>query len=102
MGLQVTTLTSNALGTLPSSDLSTVNGSDYTTESDVTFSFSRCQTRSCVTVAIVDDLVLELVEYFHIFLERTGGLDSRITLTPDEGRVNINDDDGKCIHILAW
>ena len=48
-----------------------------------------------MTIGIVDDEVLEVLEQFHISLERTEGLDSRITLVQDEGRVNIIDDDGK-------
>ena len=46
-------------------------------------------------MTIVDDMVNELEELFDITLERTPGLDSRITLNPDEGRIVISDNDGK-------
>ena len=48
-----------------------------------------------MTIGIVDDEMMEVLEEFHISLERTEGLNSRITLILDEGRVNIIDDDGK-------
>ena len=46
-------------------------------------------------MTIVDDMVNELEELFDITLERTPGLDSRITLHPDDGRIVISDNDGK-------
>ena len=56
--------------------------------------FEACQRRSCVTVTIVDDEVLENVESFNVTLERTPSLDMRITLDPVDGVVEITDDDG--------
>ena len=55
--------------------------------------FPACETKQCVDV-IVDDEVLENVESFHVTLERTLGLDMRITLDPVDGVVEITDDDG--------
>ena len=55
--------------------------------------FGACQRRSCVT--IVDDDILEMTESFDVTLERTPGLDSRITLDPVDGVVEITDDDGE-------
>ena len=60
-------------------------------------SFAKCENRSCVSVTIVDDMVNEPIEFFDYTLERTPGLDMRITLTPTDGRVQIDDDDGKYI-----
>ena len=56
--------------------------------------FAACQRRSCVNVTIVDDEVLEMVvESFNVTLERTPGLDNRITLNPVNGVVEIRDND---------
>ena len=56
--------------------------------------FPSCGTKQCVDVTIVDDDVSENVESFHVTLERTLGLDMRITLDPVDGVVEITDDDG--------
>ena len=42
----------------------------------------------------MNDLALENVESFNVFLERTTGLDSRIRLSPVNGEIVIDDDDG--------
>lgn len=55
--------------------------------------FAKCQKKSCANVSIVDDVMLENVEVFGITLERSG-LDSRITLEPVNGFVEIMDNDG--------
>ena len=67
-------------------------------ELNTILSFAACETRSCVNVTIVDDMVDEPdpIESFHYTLERTPGLDSRISLAPVDGVVEIIDDDGKC------
>ena len=54
--------------------------------------FAACETRQCVNVTIVDDTVNELVEEFDITLERTLGLNTRISLDPVDARVVINDE----------
>ena len=56
--------------------------------------FGSCETRSCVNVDIVDDLVDEPVELFRVTLNRTNGLDSRISLNPVDGQIEIIDNDG--------
>ena len=56
-------------------------------------SFAACETRQCVDVHIVNDLVEEPVEEFDISLERTIGLDHRIFQQPVDARVAIYDDD---------
>ena len=56
-------------------------------------SFAACETRQCVNITIVDDFVDEPVEEFDVTLERTIGLDSRISLRPVDARVVIHDDD---------
>ena len=66
---------------------------DYGTHSAVLF-FEPCETRACVTLSIVDDNISEKTESFHITLERTSDLDSRIILDPRNGEVAIQDDDG--------
>ena len=57
-------------------------------------SFAACETRQCVNVNFVVDLVDEIVEEFDVSLERTIGLDTSISLRPSavDARVFINDD----------
>ena len=59
--------------------------------------FGACGTRHCVNVTIVNDDILEMPESFTVTLERTPGLDSRITLNPVDTVVEITDDDGEYI-----
>ena len=54
--------------------------------------FAACETRQCVNVTIVSDLVDEPVEEFDVTLERTPGLDTMIRLVPVNTRIIINDD----------
>ena len=58
-------------------------------------SFRACETRQCVNVTIVDDLVDEPEEVFDVTLERTISLNTRIHLRPVDARVFINDDERK-------
>ena len=55
--------------------------------------FAACDTRHCVNVTIIDDSVGEPDESFSYTLERTLGLDPRITLSPSAGEAVIVDDD---------
>ena len=48
-----------------------------------------------MNVTIIDDVVLENEEEFDVTLTRTTGLDTRITLDPVDGVVQIIDDDGR-------
>ena len=64
-------------------------------------SFAACETRQCVNVTIVDDLVDEPVEEFYFSLERTMSLDSRISLRPVDTRVIMHDNEGKCRLIVT-
>ena len=57
-------------------------------------SFDACEMRRCVNVTIVNDVVLENVESFDVTLDRAPELDSRITLSPVDGIVEIIDNDG--------
>ena len=59
-----------------------------------TLSFEACDIRRCVNVTIVNDKVLEGVESLDVTLERTPGLDNKITVTPVDGEIVITDDDG--------
>ena len=60
--------------------------------------FPPCERRSCVAIPIVDDDVLENSELFNVTLERNG-LDTRITLDPVDGLVEIT---GMCTVLFAW
>ena len=64
---------------------------DYEALSTIIF-FDACVTRSCASVTIVDDRVYEPEQFFGVTLERTPGLDSRITLDPVDGQIEINND----------
>ena len=65
---------------------------------DTILTFAACETRSCVSVFIMDDILLEDDESFNVNLERTLGLNSRITLNPVNGTVEIIDDDYLVLH----
>ena len=70
-----------------------VSPMDYVSVS-TTLEFGSCDTRQCTEIPIVDDMIVELTELFFVTLERTPGLDSRITLDPVDGEIEISDDDG--------
>ena len=75
----------------------TVASIDYGALSS-TLMFGSCETRSCVNVTIVDDLVDEPEEFFYVTLTKTSDLDSRISLNPFDGQIGqieIIDNDGK-------
>ena len=55
-------------------------------------SFPSCETKRCLNITIVSDLVDEPVEEFDVTLERTTGLDTRISLYPVDARIIIDDD----------
>ena len=61
---------------------------------DTLLSFAACQIRSCVNVSIINDVVLENVESFDVILDRAPELDSRITLEPVNGVIELTDNDG--------
>ena len=63
--------------------------------------FPPCERSRCVDIPIVDDDVLENSELFSVSLERNG-LDTRITLDPVDGLVEITDNDGMCTVLIAW
>ena len=58
--------------------------------------FDSCAKRSCASVNIVDDVILEDIESFFASLARSTGLDTRITLDPVDAEIEITDDDGTC------
>ena len=66
---------------------------DYDSISEI-LGFGSCDTQQCTEIPIVDDMIVELTESFFVTLERTPGLDSRITLDPVDGEIEITDDDG--------
>ena len=72
---------------------------DYIGVSNI-LNFAACETRQCVNVIIVDDTVNEPVEEFDVTLERTLGLDTRISLDPVGARVVIYDEKSKILNDL--
>ena len=50
-----------------------------------------------MNVSIENDDVLEVIETFDVTLERPSGLDSRITLDPVDGQIQITDNDGNLL-----
>ena len=64
--------------------------------------FDCCETRDCVNVTIVNDLVDELEEHFRVTLTRTNGLDSRISLNPVDGQIVILDIGGKYTALINY
>ena len=62
---------------------------------DNILSFTACEIRHCVNVTIVDDSEDEPIEFFDYTLERTPGLDPRISLASVDGVIEIIDNDGK-------
>ena len=61
----------------------------------MTLTFDTCDTRRCVNVSIVEDIVNEPDEVFDYSLVPAPiGLDPRITIRPDMGAVLITDNDG--------
>ena len=74
---------------------SAVDPMDYLGLNNI-LSFAACETRRCANVTIVDDLVGESIELFDYTLSRPPSLDSRISLAPVDGVVEITDiGDGK-------
>ena len=68
-----------------------VAGMDYGAVIDEILRFSACQRKQCVRIPILEDSVPEGVKYFNVTLERTPGLDPRITLNPVDGLICIID-----------
>ena len=62
--------------------------------------FDECERRSCINITIVDDEVLEDIEYFNLTLERNG-LHERIQLDPVDGLVQITNNDRMCTVVIA-
>ena len=56
--------------------------------------FAACEAQKCVNVYIVDDSVYEQDERFYCTLERTSGLDPRITFESSSADILIVDNDG--------
>ena len=63
---------------------------DYRPQS-ATLTFRKCDRRSCVNISVVDDSELERGDSFNVTLERTIGLDKKITLNPVVGGIEITD-----------
>ena len=65
---------------------------------DTILLFKSCQTSACINVGIVNDNIAELTESFSVKLNRTDGLDTRITLDPVVAEVEIIDNDGEWVN----
>ena len=74
---------------------------DYEPLTNFILNFDRCQFKSCTTVTIIDDLIDEPVESFNATLNRSPGLDVRITLSPVEAVIEIDDNDGICFIVTS-
>ena len=70
-----------------------VSPMDYGHVSSI-LAFDTCDTQQCTEIPIKDDMKAELTESFNVTLERTPGLDSRITLDPVDGKIEISDNEG--------
>ena len=81
--------------------LTTVSPMDYIAVSFPFLMFGACERRRCVNVTIENDVVLEDTESFDVTLERTTGLDGRITLDPVDGEIEITDNDGKLVLFVS-
>ena len=71
----------------------TVQPMDYVTVNAI-LSFASCDMRQCVDITIENDEIPENVESFFALLERTLGLDGRISLNPVEAEIMIIDTNG--------
>ena len=69
---------------------------------DTILLFTACEIRACFNVGIVDDNIAELTERFSVKLNRTDGLDERITLDPIVAEVEIVDNDGEWMNNVIF
>ena len=53
--------------------------------------FKSCEKRQCTNITIMNDVLVESTESFFVTLERTPDLDTRITLDPEFGEIEITD-----------
>ena len=58
--------------------------------------FPVCAKKQCLSVSIIDDLLLEDTETFTIHLEKSLGLSNKFTVDPSVKVINITDNDGVC------
>lgn len=61
-------------------------------------SLSPTNPRQCANIPIIDDLILEVTEYFSVDLTAVNVLPPRTTLDPTSARVRIIDNDGEWCH----
>ena len=57
--------------------------------------FTGGQRRACTRVQIVNDVIAEKTEYFHIYLTPKPG----VKINPNLASVKIIDNDGKPVHV---
>ena len=64
--------------------------------------FSNTQRRQCFSVEIIDDMIREDMETFFLVLTtRPGEMLNRVTISPDEAEVTINDDDRESSSVVV-
>ena len=68
-----------------------VSGEDYNAYNGTIY-FGSCDTRKCVNITIIDDLIVENVECFQVMLNMNT---SDLELNPMIGRVHIYSDESK-------
>lgn len=74
---------------------STVLMLDYNElESDI-LTFNECQSQSCTSLSIINDDKVEDIKFFTVHLQRTVGLDERISLSEANTTITIINDDGR-------
>ena len=56
--------------------------------------FDSCETQKCTNITITNDVLKEDSESFSVSLVRTSELDTRITLDPAVGEIEITANDG--------
>ena len=71
--------------------LISIDGKEYSFQ-QITFTFSKDNTRQCFNVSILDDDINEPEKTFLVMLT-TG--DPQVTLSPDTATITIIDDEGK-------
>ena len=73
-----------------------MSGEDYVERIELVM-LEKCQLKSCMTVATLEDGTADHSKVFKVILSRASLLGSRIQLERNEVIVTINDNDGKSI-----
>ena len=70
---------------------------DFTSLASATLSLEKYERLVCVSITIMNDMMVEKTESFNVTVTQTASLDCSIKLNPlqADGVVRITDDDGK-------